>query len=153
MKCGLKVFFGESRKVLLWQGYSNLGRSGMELNSAGKWISQNRFEYHCSNEVTCDPYPEFVICIQPIQVHTHTHTHSSSGPPMLRRLGSGWGSVPCSRVSPQLWYWRWREHSLFTPPHWLFLPDPRFEPTTSGYNALSIRISDMENGWMDINIL
>ncbi len=84
---------------------------------------------------------------------THTHTHSSSGQPMLRCLGSGWGSVPCSRVSPQLWYWRWREHSLFTPPHWLFLPDPRFEPTTSGYNALSIRISDMENGWMYINIL
>ncbi len=26
------------------------------------------------------------------------------------------GSVPCSRVSPQSWYWRWREHLLFTPP-------------------------------------
>ncbi len=23
-----------------------------------------------------DPYSEFVLCIQPIQVHTHTHTHT-----------------------------------------------------------------------------
>ncbi len=33
-----------------------------------------------------------------------------------RTWGAVWGSVPYSRVSPQSWYWRWRGHSLFTPP-------------------------------------
>ncbi len=41
--------------------------------------------------------------------HTHTHTHTHS-------RGAVGGSVPCSRVSPQSWYWRWRERSLSTPP-------------------------------------
>ncbi len=67
-----------------------------------------------------------------------THTWSSGQP---THLGAVWDSVPYARVSPQSWYWRWRGHSLFTPPHRQFLPEPRFEPATSGYksDALSIR--------------
>ncbi len=44
-----------------------------------------------------------------------THTWSS-GQPYFGARGAVGGSVPCSRVSPQSWYWRWREHLLFTPP-------------------------------------
>ncbi len=40
----------------------------------------------------------------------------SSGQPYCGARGAVGGSVPCSRVSPQSWYWRWREHLLFTPP-------------------------------------
>ncbi len=43
------------------------------------------------------------------------HTRSS-GQPYCGARGAVGGSVPCSRVSPQSWYWRWREHLLFTPP-------------------------------------
>ncbi len=46
-------------------------------------------------------------------VNTHTR---SSGQPYCGARGAVGGSVPCSRVSPQSWYWRWREHLLFTPP-------------------------------------
>ncbi len=60
-------------------------------------------------------------------VNTHTHSEHTpgavgTGQPMLQRPGSRTpgGSVPCSRVSTthlvQLWYWRWRERRLFTPP-------------------------------------
>ncbi len=46
-------------------------------------------------------------------VNTHTpwkHTRSSGQPFMLRRPGNSWG-FGASRVSPQPWYWRWRECS------------------------------------------
>ncbi len=48
--------------------------------------------------------------------HTHTHTvntHTTVNkhPAHPRTVG---GSVPCSRVSPQSWYWGGRERWLFT---------------------------------------
>ncbi len=49
--------------------------------------------------------------------HSQQWTHTwSSGQPYCGARGAVGGSVPCSRVSPQSWYWRWREHLLFTPP-------------------------------------
>ncbi len=49
--------------------------------------------------------------------HSQQWTHTrSSGQPFCGARGAVGGSVPCSRVSPQSWYWRWREHLLFTPP-------------------------------------
>ncbi len=49
--------------------------------------------------------------------HSQQWTHTrSSGQPCCGARGAVGGSVPCSRVSPQSWYWRWREHLLFTPP-------------------------------------
>ncbi len=42
-----------------------------------------------------------------------THTHSSEH---THTVGAVGGYLPCSRVSPQSWYWGWREHALFTPP-------------------------------------
>ncbi len=52
---------------------------------------------------------------------TRTHTPRAVG---IRAVGSHFypnaqgavgGLVPCSRVSPQLWYWGWRERWTFTP--------------------------------------
>ncbi len=49
--------------------------------------------------------------------HSQQWTHTrSSGQPFCGARGAVGGSMPCSRVSPQSWYWRWREHLLFTPP-------------------------------------
>ncbi len=49
--------------------------------------------------------------------HSQQWTHTrSSGQPYCGARGAVGGSVPCSRVSPQSWYWKWREHLLFTPP-------------------------------------
>ncbi len=56
-------------------------------------------------------------------VHTHTHTvntHPEQWAANAAAPGEQLGVR--SRVSPQSWYWRWREHLLFTPPHWQFLP-------------------------------
>ncbi len=55
---------------------------------------------------------------------------------MHTHRGAVGGSVPCSRVSPQSWYWRWRERSLFTPPTdnscrtWDSNPQPRVTSPT-----------------------
>ncbi len=51
------------------------------------------------------------------------------------------GSVPCSRVSPQLWYWGWRECWLFTPPTYNPCRTWDSNPQPSGYksNSLSIK--------------
>ncbi len=46
-------------------------------------------------------------------VNTHLEQWAA---PYFGARGAVGGSVPCSRVSPQSWYWRWREHLLFTPP-------------------------------------
>ncbi len=54
-------------------------------------------------------------CTHTHTVNTHTHTRGSRQS-MLRLRGAVGGSVSCSRVSPQSWYWRWRECWLFTPP-------------------------------------
>ncbi len=72
------------------------------------------------------------------------HTPGAVGSQCCGARGAVEGSVPCSMVSPQSWYWS----SLFTPPQWIldpphrqFLPEPRFEPITLDYkcDALSIR--------------
>ncbi len=62
-----------------------------------------------------------MLCINPSKcththTHTHTHTRSRGQPFMLRHRGAVGGPVPCSRVSPQSWYWGWRECCIFTPP-------------------------------------
>ncbi len=66
------------------------------------------------------------ICALPLthpSAHTHTHTHTpwthihgAVGSKCCGVRGAVGGSVSCSRVSPQSWYWRWRECWLFTPP-------------------------------------
>ncbi len=53
-------------------------------------------------------------------VNTHTHRKHIPGEVGSHLCGGArgevGGSVPCSKVSPQSWYWRWREHWTFTPP-------------------------------------
>ncbi len=73
-------------------------------------------------EVVCGQvwWPILGICALHLthpSAHTQQWTHTrSSGQPFCGAQGAVGGSVPCSRVSPQSWYWRWREHLLFTPP-------------------------------------
>ncbi len=59
---------------------------------------------------------------------------------MLRRPGSSWGLVPCSRVSPQSWYWRWRKCWLFTPPTYNPCRTWDSNPQPSGYKSDSLSI-------------
>ncbi len=73
-------------------------------------------------EVVCGQVWWPILGICPLHL-THPSAHSqqwthtrSSGQPYCGARGAVGGSVPCSRVSPQSWYWRWREHLLFTPP-------------------------------------
>ncbi len=73
-------------------------------------------------EVVCGQVWWPILGICPLHL-THPSAHSqqwthtrSSGQPFCGARGAVGGSVPCSRVSPQSWYWRWREHLLFTPP-------------------------------------
>ncbi len=103
------------------------------------------------SEVTCGQvwWPILGICALHLthpsahtQQWTNTHTHCEHTPGAVRSQccgarGAVGGSVPCSRVSPQLWYWRWRERWLFTPP-----TDKDANPWPSGYNfdSLSIRL-------------
>ncbi len=47
---------------------------------------------------------------------TNTHTHGAVGSQCCGAQGAVGGLVPCSRVSPQSWYWGWRESCTFTPP-------------------------------------
>ncbi len=50
--------------------------------------------------------------------HTHTHTHTHQWAAIFLCCGTRGavvGSVPCSRVLSQSWYWRWRGRWLFTP--------------------------------------
>ncbi len=91
-----------------------------------------------------DPYSEFVLCIYPIQVHTHSseHTHTrSSGQPIMRRPGSSWGIGALLKGVTSVMLLKVERTLVIHDPHRQFLPDPRFEPTTSGYksDALSIR--------------
>ncbi len=73
-------------------------------------------------EVVCGQVWWPILGICPLHLthpsaHTQQWTHTrSSGQPYCGARGAVGGSVPCSRVSPQSWYWRWREHLLFTPP-------------------------------------
>ncbi len=73
-------------------------------------------------EVVCGQVWWPILGICPLHL-THPSAHSqqwthtrSSGQPCCSARGAVGGSVPCSRVSPQSWYWRWKEHLLFTPP-------------------------------------
>ncbi len=96
-------------------------------------------------EVVCGQVWWPILGICPLHL-THPSAHSqqwthtwSSGQPYCGARGAVGGSVPCSRVSPQSWYWRWREHLLFTPPHLQSLPDLGIEPATFG---LQVQLSN-----------
>ncbi len=74
-------------------------------------------------------------------VNTHTlwtHTQSSGQPYCCSARGAVGGSVPCSRVSPQSWYWGWRERWLFTPPTYNSCQTWDSNPRPSGCKSDSI---------------
>ncbi len=77
-----------------------------------------------------------------MQQWTHTswtHTQSSGQPYCCGTRGVVGGSVPCSSVSAQSWYWRWRESACYSLPHRQFLPNLRLEPVGYKSESLSIR--------------
>ncbi len=85
-----------------------------------KWRRERERERE--REVVCGQVWWPILGICPLHL-THPSAHSqqwthtwSSGQPYCGARGAVGGLVPCSRVSPQSWYWRWREHLLFTPP-------------------------------------
>ncbi len=67
------------------------------------------------------------------------HTPGTVGSQRCGARGAVGGSVLCSRVSVVVL--KVERTLVIHFPHWQFLPEPRFEPTTSGYksDALSIR--------------
>ncbi len=73
--------------------------------------------------------------------HSSEHTPGAVGSQCCGARGAVGGPVPCSRVSPQSWYWGWRERWLFTPPTYNPCRTWDSNPRPSGYksNSLSIR--------------
>ncbi len=108
-------------------------------------------------EVVCGQVWWPILGICPLHL-THPSAHSqqwthtrSSGQPCCGARGAVGGSVPCSRVSPQSWYWRWREHLLFIPPTdnpcrtW----ESNLQPL--GYKSNSLTIRPRLPKWHDHN--
>ncbi len=100
----------------------SLSASQKVLFRAFKNINISRGKGKGEREVVCGQVWWPILGICPLHL-THPSAHSqqwthtrSSGQPYCGARGAVGGSVPCSRVSPQSWYWRWREHLLFTPP-------------------------------------
>ncbi len=75
-------------------------------------------------------------------MHTHSseHTPGAVGSQCCGARGAVGGLVPCSRVSPQSWYWRWRECWLFTPPTYNPCRTWDSNPQPSGYKSDSLSI-------------
>ncbi len=73
--------------------------------------------------------------------HSSEHTPGAVGSQCCGARGAVGGLVPCSRVSPQSWYWRWRECWLFTPPTYNPCRTWDSNPRPSGYkyDSRSIR--------------
>ncbi len=81
-------------------------------------IKVSSFIRNVKSEVACSQvwWPIQGICalhLTHLSAHTHTHTHTLWTQCCGAR-GSVGGSVACSTVSPQSWYWRWRKRWLFT---------------------------------------
>ncbi len=74
-------------------------------------------------------------------VNKQTNTHTEQWPAILccGARGAVGGSVLCSRVSPQSWYWEWRERWLFTPPNPCRTWDSNPRPLGYKSDSLSIR--------------
>ncbi len=121
----------------------------------------NAFE----SEVTCGQvwWPILGICALHLthpcantQQWTHTHrehTPGAVGSQCCGARGAVGGSVPCSRVSPQLWYWGWREHCIFTPPTDNSCRTWDSNPRPSGYKSLYPLGHDCPQFKLDFKIL
>ncbi len=73
--------------------------------------------------------------------HTHReHTPGAVGSQCCGARGAVGGSVPCSRVSSQSWYSRWRESWILTPPTDNSCRTWDSNPRPSGYKSDSLTI-------------
>ncbi len=133
---------------------TDVGRSAQHQCILNESIIFNRMTWKCESlgrgregkEVVCGQvwWPILGICPLhlTIQVHTHSseHTHLEQWAAILRRPGSSWGIGPCSRVSPQSWYWRWESTCYSLPPPTIPAgPGNRTGPLGYKSNSLTIR--------------
>ncbi len=93
-----------------------------------------------SRKILC----EWVCALHLTHPSAHTHREHTPGAVGSHLCCCAWGvggSVPCSRVSPQSWYWGWRERWTFTEHTYNPCRTWDSNPRLSGYrsNALSIR--------------
>ncbi len=105
------------------------------------------------SEVTCGQVwrPILGICALHLthpSARTHTpwtHTRSSGQPYCCGARGAVGGSVPCSRVSLQSWYWGWRERKYSIPAgpetrtHNLWVTSPTLYPL--GHDCQNVHAS------------
>ncbi len=104
------------------------------------------------SEVTCGQVWWLGICALHLtypSAHTHsskhTHTHLEHTPGAVGSQcwgarGAVGGPVPCTRVSPQSWYWGWRERWSFTPPTYNPCRTWDSNPRPLGYKSDSLSI-------------
>ncbi len=78
------------------------------------------------------------------EVNKHTHHEHTPGAVGSHLCCGAWGavggSVPCSRVSPQSWYWGCRECCTFTPPTYNSCRTWDSNPRPLGYKSDSLFI-------------
>ncbi len=110
---------------------------------------RNHYESECDVTYGQVWWPILGICAlhltHPKCTHTQqwTHTHREHTPGAVGShlccgtRGAVGGSVPCSRVSPQSWYWGWRERCTFTPPTYNSCRTWDSEPATFGFPTTS----------------
>ncbi len=79
------------------------------------YLNLNYLKWLVAKWWMCSAFNPFKCTHTAVNTHTHRSRAANAADPG-EQLGVR------SRVSPQSWYWRWREHLLFTPPHWQFLP-------------------------------
>ncbi len=111
------------------------------VKNEGKERRPSMVSHTCNLCSALNPSKWTHTAVRSEETHTHTHTHThcehtpgAVGSQCCGARGAVGGSVPYSRVSPQSWYWRWRECWTFTP-----LLIPRLEPMTF---RLQVRLSN-----------
>ncbi len=109
------------------------------INQLFKYLNKGK---GTEREVVCGQVWWPILRIEnEVYTHSSEHTPGAVGSQCCGARGAVGGSVLCSRVSPQSWYWGWRECWLFTPPTNNPCRTWDSNPWPSGYksNSLSIR--------------
>ncbi len=115
-------------KVLLYHYRKKITQSGKDVTCGQVTVTHTRNLCSAFNPSKC----------------THTHTHREHTPGTVGSYlccsaqGAVGGSVPCSRVSPQSWYWGWRERCTFTPPTYNLCRAWDSNPQPLGYKSDSL---------------
>ncbi len=102
-----------------------------------KWDSESE------SKLTCGHVWWHILGICALHLtHPSAHTHHCGA------RGAVGGSVPCSMVSPQSWYWGWRERCTFTPPTYNPCQYWDSNPWPSGHKSDSLSIRPQLPNWL-----